>query len=53
MNTTKISTELGWTPAENFATGIEKTVNWYIDNADWWQSILDGSYRLERLGAQS
>ena len=50
MNTDKICAELGWTPAENFATGIEKTVNWYINNTDWWQSILDGSYRLERLG---
>ena len=53
MDTNKINTELGWTPAENFATGIEKTINWYIDNSEWWQAILDGSYRLERLGAKS
>jgi dTDP-glucose 4,6-dehydratase len=53
MNTSKISAQLGWEPAENFATGIEKTVNWYISNTDWWQSILDGSYRLERLGSKN
>lgn len=50
MNIEKISAELNWQPAENFATGIEKTVQWYLDNPKWWQSILDGSYRLERLG---
>jgi dTDP-glucose 4,6-dehydratase len=52
MNTNKICTELGWAPAENFASGIEKTINWYINNTDWWQSIMDGSYRLERLGTK-
>jgi len=52
MNTSKIRAQLGWEPAENFATGIEKTINWYINHTDWWQSILDGSYRLERLGSQ-
>ena len=50
MNIEKISAELNWQPAENFATGIEKTVRWYLDNPKWWQAILDGSYRLERLG---
>ena len=51
MDISKIKTELGWSPAETFATGIEKTVQWYLDNPDWWQAILDGSYQLERLGA--
>jgi len=50
MDTSKIGTELGWAPAESFSSGIEKTVNWYLQNRDWWQAILDGSYRLERLG---
>ena len=50
MDTSKISTELGWAPVESFSSGIEKTVNWYLQNRDWWQAILDGSYRLERLG---
>jgi len=50
MNTARISRELGWQPSETFASGIIKTVQWYLDNKDWWQSILDDSYRLERLG---
>ena len=53
MNTGKISSELGWQPAETFASGIAKTVRWYLDNRTWWQSILDDSYRLERLGAET
>lgn len=47
----KIHRDLGWKPEETFETGLEKTVAWYLDNRDWWQSVLDGSYRLERLGA--
>jgi dTDP-glucose 4,6-dehydratase len=50
MNTGKISQQLGWKPAETFASGIAKTVQWYLDNPQWWQAILDGSYQLERLG---
>ena len=46
----KIERELGWTPAETFETGLEKTVRWYLDNKAWWQHVLDGSYRLERIG---
>ena len=50
MDISRIHSELGWSPAESFASGIAKTVAWYIDNPGWWQAILDGSYRLERLG---
>lgn len=46
----KIERELGWRPQETFESGMRKTVNWYINNPVWWQSILDGSYRGERLG---
>ena len=42
--------ELGWAPQENFQSGFRKTVRWYLDNTAWIQGILDGSYRLERLG---
>jgi dTDP-glucose 4,6-dehydratase len=42
--------ELGWAPEENFESGFRKTVRWYLDNPQWIQGILDGSYRLERLG---
>jgi dTDP-glucose 4,6-dehydratase len=37
-------------PQETFASGIEKTVKWYIENQPWCQRVLDGSYRGERLG---
>ena len=46
----KIERELGWTPRETFDSGLRKTVQWYLDNEAWWQAVLDGSYRLQRLG---
>lgn len=46
----KIQRELGWVPQESFESGIRKTVQWYLDNADWWQRVLSGDYRLTRLG---
>jgi len=46
----KIAAELGWTPDETFDSGIEKTIRWYLDNRDWCQHVLDGSYQRERLG---
>jgi dTDP-glucose 4,6-dehydratase len=42
--------ELDWAPQEDFQSGFRKTVRWYLDNPAWIQGILDGSYRLERLG---
>ena len=41
----KIERELGWTPAETFDTGIRKTVQWYLDNADWVTRVQTGAYR--------
>jgi dTDP-glucose 4,6-dehydratase len=41
----KIRGELGWTPAETFATGLERTVRWYLDNASWLDSVQSGDYR--------
>ncbi len=46
----KIERELGWRPSETFETGLRKTVQWYLDNESWWTAVLNGSYRLERLG---
>lgn len=46
----KIKRELGWKPQESLDTGFRKTVQWYLENRDWWQDILDGGYRLDRLG---
>ncbi len=50
IDPTKLMTELGWTPRENFATGIEKTVRWYLDNDWWWRPIHEHTYSGERLG---
>ena len=50
IDATKIHRELGWKPAESFETGIRKTVRWYLENRQWWERVLDGSYRLERIG---
>jgi len=41
----KLRTELGWRPAETFATGIRKTVQWYLDNPEWTRNVQNGSYR--------
>jgi dTDP-glucose 4,6-dehydratase len=41
----KIERELGWKPAETFETGIRKTVQWYLDNQDWVNSVQSGTYR--------
>ena len=41
----KIEHELGWRPAETFETGIRKTVQWYLDHADWVASVQSGAYR--------
>ncbi|BBK02376.1 hypothetical protein Xcc3_36830 [Xanthomonas campestris pv. campestris] len=43
--------ELGWEPAYTFEQGIALTVDWYLTNQTWVQGVLDGSYRLERIGA--
>jgi dTDP-glucose 4,6-dehydratase len=49
----KIERELGWAPVETFETGLAKTVSWYLDNRRWWQRVIDGSYRLVRLGTSA
>ncbi|MCV6638535.1 MAG: dTDP-glucose 4,6-dehydratase [Thiotrichaceae bacterium] len=46
----KIDNELGWKPQETFETGLRKTVEWYLNNRQWWLRVRDGSYRGERLG---
>jgi dTDP-glucose 4,6-dehydratase len=45
IDATKTNNELGYLPEESFETGIVKTLNWYLTNDTWWQTILDGSYR--------
>ena len=50
IDATKLKNELGWTAQENFETGIEKTVRWYLDNAAWWQPLREKVYAGQRLG---
>ena len=45
IDASKIERELGWKPAETFATGIRKTVQWYLDNQDWVTHVQSGAYR--------
>ena len=45
IDPTKIKTELGWTPETKFADGIEKTIDWYLNNKTWWEEIISGEYR--------
>ena len=50
IDASKIRRELGWRPRQDHESGFRQTVAWYLDNESWWRPILDGSYRLERLG---
>lgn len=45
IDATKIQRELDWFPAETFETGIRKTVQWYLDNQEWVEGVVSGSYR--------
>tara|TARA_Y200000002_G_C22685729_1_gene665930 strand:- start:3732 stop:4778 length:1047 start_codon:yes stop_codon:yes gene_type:complete len=45
IDATKITNELGWTPAESFETGILKTINWYLENFDWVENVTSGDYK--------
>ena len=49
IDASKIERELGWVPEETFETGLRKTVQWYLDNRQWWERVLSGAYRLERI----
>lgn len=50
IDASKIADELGWQPQETFETGLRKTVVWYLENTDWWERVLSGDYRLDRIG---
>jgi len=50
IDATKIRTELGWQPACDFETGIERTVRWYLAHREWCTTVLAGTYSGERLG---
>ncbi|MCW5746561.1 MAG: dTDP-glucose 4,6-dehydratase [Alphaproteobacteria bacterium] len=50
IDPTKIAREIGWTPRHSFETGLRDTVRWYLDNRPWWERVMSGAYRGERLG---
>ena len=53
INANKIIKDLNWQPQEDFNSGIQKTVEWYLDNKLWCENIKNGSYKFERLGVNS
>lgn len=50
IDPTKLASELGWRPQENFSTGIRRTVQWYLENEWWWRPIRERKYAGQRLG---
>lgn len=50
IDSSKLQSELGWRPSQTFESGIKHTVEWYLGNSEWVSRVLDGSYRMERLG---
>ncbi|HET8555036.1 MAG TPA: dTDP-glucose 4,6-dehydratase [Rhodanobacteraceae bacterium] len=51
IDASKLERELGWAPTESFDSGMARTVDWYLGHQAWVERVLDGSYRMERLGA--
>jgi dTDP-glucose 4,6-dehydratase len=51
IDASKIGRDLGWAPKETFETGLRKTVLWFLQNKDWWQDVMNGSYKSSNIGA--
>ena len=51
IDASKIDRELDWKPSETFESGMLKTVQWYLDNREWWERVLSGDYKLARIGS--
>jgi dTDP-glucose 4,6-dehydratase len=50
IDASRIRAALGWAPRESFASGLRRTVEWYLAHRTWWERVLDGRYRGERIG---
>ena len=50
IDASKLKKEIGWKPKESFNTGIQKTIEWYLKNEEWWKTIQEDTYKQERLG---
>jgi len=53
IDASRLKSELGWSPSVRFEHGIERTVDWYLEHQPWVARVLDGSYRLERIGVSA
>ena len=53
IDPTRIATELGWRPSVTLEEGLEKTVEWYLDNEDWWRALQDRAGVGARLGVKA
>ena len=53
IDASKIKRELDWSPQESFETGIEKTIDWYLEHKEWCDDIQSGKYQRDRLGILS
>ena len=53
IDASRIRDELGWTPQETFESGLERTVQWYLDNGPWVERVTSGVYRRQRLGTRA
>jgi dTDP-glucose 4,6-dehydratase len=53
IDASELETQLGWRAQENFESGIERTVRWYLDNGWWWRPLRDAGHGVARLGLQS
>jgi dTDP-glucose 4,6-dehydratase len=53
IDATKLETELGWRAQENFESGIERTIRWYLDNDWWWRPLREAGHGVTRLGLPS
>ena len=51
IDANKIKNDLGWEPKFKFKEAISNTIEWYLENQEWWKKILDNKYNLERLGS--
>ncbi len=50
IDASKIRNDLGWVPEEDFESGLERTIRWFLDHAEWCERVTSGKYRRERLG---
>mgnify|MGYP001402515703 CR=1 FL=1 len=52
VDCSKIHKELNWKQKETFKTGIQKTIQWYLENESWWRKIQKETYHQQRLGTK-